>query len=195
MEQFSGNLGRYYDEIEPSVRKAIFCSLQKDQELPPIIGRLYELRYVDQKNPENEVDLFLWYLVNLLQYHSAPGLLKKKTRKDILSIYRRMELVSECPHTEEEDRILYWELRNAIRRYFGTLSAPSYGKKLFGTLSAKDDERIARMEEEAWKLSYGNAVKFDLVEESELFCRAADDEYREYFHSETALADRQTGKK
>lgn len=190
MEQFSGDLGRYYDEIEPSVRKGLFGVLRSDPALPPVFSRLYELRYVDGKSPENEVDLFLWHLVNLVQYHGAPGLLKRKTRKDILAIYRQMGLVPEAPYTKEEARILYWELRNAVRRYFGTLSAPSYGRKLFGTLSAKDDERVARMEEEAWKISYGNASKFDLQEESAPLCSAVDDEYRDYFHSESSLAER-----
>ena len=127
--------------------------------------------------------------------HGTKLLIAKETGSDIdfvdiLAIYRQMGLVPEAPYTKEEARILYWELRNAVRRYFGTLSAPSYGRKLFGTLSAKDDERVARMEEEAWKISYGNASKFDLQEESAPLCSAVDDEYRDYFHSESSLAER-----
>ena len=189
MEQFQGILGEYYREVVPSARKKIFAELKKEGELPPVLPRLYELRYTDPENPGAEVDLFLWHYVNLLQYNSAPGLLKKKTRKDILAVYKRLGLPAEGTATPEEEPYLYWEYRNAARRYFGTLSAPSYGRKLFGVLAAKEDERSARMREDARKLSYGNGEKFDLAAESKLFCRAVDDEFMDYFRTDHSLAE------
>ena len=79
MERFSGALGDYYREVEPSVRKKLFAELREDPALPEIFSRLYGLRYVDRQNPGNEVDLFLWHFVNLQQYNGAPGILRKKT--------------------------------------------------------------------------------------------------------------------
>ena len=189
MEQFTGLLGEYYRETEPAARKALYARLQGDAALPPLFGRLYELRYVDPRNPGNEVDLFLWHLVNLQQYNSAPGLLKKKTRQDVLAALRRMGLDTEAPPSPEEEPYLYWELRNACRRYFGTFTAASYGRKLFGVLAGKEEEKSARMREDARKLSYGNAEKFDLKAETALFCRAVDEEFMAFFQTDRSLAE------
>ena len=136
----------------------------------------------------NEVDLFLWYFVNLQNYYDAPSLLKKKTQKEIREILQKMGLTTGEVYASEEESILYWELRNASRRYFGTMSAASYGRKFFGVFSAKENEKSARMREDARKLSFGNAEKYELTDETELFCRAVDDEFRDYFHTERSLS-------
>ena len=187
MEPLTGILGEYYREVEPSVRKKLYAEMQAAGELPEPIRRLNELRYVDRTQPGNEVDLFLWHFVNLQQYNGAPGLLRRHTRNEILSALREMGVSPEAHSCPEDEPYLYWELRNAARRYFGTLSAPSYGRKLFGILAAKEDERAPRMREDARKLSYGNAEKYDLSSEMSLFCQAVDDEYKAYFHAETSL--------
>ncbi len=188
MEAFTGMLAEYYHEVEPVARKKLFAAMAAEGALPPMTQRLYELRYKDLKAPDKEVDLFLWYYVNLQQYFSAPRLLWKKTRRDIRAIFRQMGLSPDEPRTQEDERVLYWEFRNAARRYFGTFSASSYGRKLFGALPAKEDERLLRMREDARKLSVGNAEKYDLAAETELFCLAIDDEFKEYFHSEESLS-------
>ena len=190
MEQFQGILGQYYQEVEPAIRKKLYAELKGDPSLPPVFVRLYELRYVDKQNPGNEVDLFLWHFVNLLQYHGAPELLKKKTKKDIVAVFQQLGLDPAALRTAEDERVLYWEYRNAARRYFGTFSAASYGRKLFGLRAAKEDEKLYRMRSDARKLSFGNAEKFDLTAETALFCRAVDDEYMAFFHSDKSLAEK-----
>ena len=184
MEAYTGTLAEYYREIEPGARRQLFNAMSAESGIPAMVRRLYELRYTDPENPGAEVDLFLWYYVNLQQYYNAPALLRKRTRREILSCLEKMGLCPDPSRTPEDERALYWEFRNAARRYFGTLSAPSYGRKLFGVLSAKEDERLLRMREDARKMSFGNAEKYDLAAEMELFCRAIDDEFREYFHTE-----------
>lgn len=188
MEAFTGGLAEYYREIKPAARKRLFTALEAEGALPSMTRRLYELRYADPKAPGNEVDLFLWYYVNLQQYFCAPGLLRKRTRREIQSCFRKMGLSPDIPRTQEDERVLYWEFRNAACRYFGTFSAPSYGRKLFGALPAKEDERLLRMREDAKKLSFGNAEKYDLVAETDLFRRAIDDEFKEFFHTEESLS-------
>ena len=188
MEPLTGILGEYYRELEPAARKKLYAEMEASGELPEEVRRLCELRYTDRTQPGNEVDLFLWHFVNLQQYHDAPGLLRKRTRREILSALERMGLGPGAPSRPEDGPCLYWELRNAARRYFGTLAAPSYGRKLFGVLPAKDDEREARMRGDARKLSRGNAEKYDLSAEMALFCRAVEDEYMAFFHTDTPLS-------
>ncbi len=188
MEAFTGTLADYYREIEPDARKKLYAAMSAEGTVPPMVRRLYELRYTDPKAPENEVNLFLWYYVNLQQYYNAPTLLRRRTRREILSCLQKMGLWPDMPRTPEDERVLYWEFRNAARRYFGTLSAPSYGRKLFGVLPAKEDERLLRMREDARKISFGNAVKYALPTGTELFCRAIEDEFREYFRTEESLS-------
>ena len=187
MESFSGVFEQYFREVEPSVRKQLYAALREDASLPPLVGRLYELRYVNPKDPGAEVDLFLWHLVNLLQYHNAPSLFKKKTRKDILGVFRALGLEAGQTRTPEEEQVLYWEFRNAARRYYGTVSSAGYGRKLFGILAGKEDEKLFRMREDARKLSFGNAEKYDLEAETALFCRAVNDEFMAFFQTERGL--------
>ena len=188
MEAFTGTLAEYYREIEPTARKKLFAAMSAEGGAPAMVKRLYELRYIDPKAPEAEVDLFLWYYVNLQQYYSASGLLRRRTRREIQSCFQKMGLCTDVLCTQEDERLLYWEFRNAARRYFSTFSAAGYGRKLFGMLSAKEDERLIRMREDARKISYGNAEKYELAAETELFCRAIEDEFREYFHTEESLS-------
>lgn len=189
MEAYTGILGQYFSEVEPTERKRLYVLLQEEVLLPAALERLYKLRYVDPQEPDREVDLFLWHFVNLLQYYGAPGLFRQKTRRAVQETLRALGLEAGNTETEEERRLFYWEYRNAARRYFGTVSAPSYGRKLFGTLAGREDEKLLRMREDARKLSFGNAEKYDLAEESELICRAVNDEFMAFFNTKQGLAE------
>ena len=82
---------------------------------------------------------------------------------------------------------LYWEYRNAARRYFATTASKGYGRKVFGIIAANEEDRKKRSCADAYEMSIGLARRLALDEEMTLFSDAVRDEYSCY---DAAAAER-----
>ena len=152
-----------------------------------VIKKLYEQRYVDPKHPEAEVDVFLWYIMALLQHFQNGGLFKNRRKKEILKLLSLMGIEDGMTTDEPEGCAAYMECRNAVRKYFECCSDSKYGGKLLGLIPSTEDDRSARMRLDAYSFSYGLAEKFGIEREMQLFLRAVDDEYMDFTHTVMSL--------
>lgn len=173
----------YYAELDPEQRKKLLeqgCQVQPEDPLNPLRRELWELRYTDPKNPQHRVDSLLWQCVNLLYIYKASGprFLRKSGVKEIQTATESMGESAAKPFGQEGLTALYWEFRNAARRYFTVCSGDkSYHKRAFGILSISKEEARKKLTRDAWRLSEGLASRFNLHAELHLFSRAVKDEY------------------
>lgn len=173
----------YYAELDPEQRKKLLehgCQIQPEDPLNPLRRELWELRYTDPKNPQHRVDSLLWQCVNLLYIYKASGprFLRKSGVKEIQTAAESMGESAAKPFGQEGLTALYWEFRNAARRYFTVCSGDkSYHKRAFGILSISKEEARKKLTRDAWRLSEGLASRFNLHAELHLFSRAVKDEY------------------
>lgn len=162
----------YYSETDPAKRSAM---LNSSEDLPgySLRRKFFLLRHGTDRGGIT-TDKYLWQCVNLSTFYSNVFFLKRK-RSEIIKILREMGFSGDA--SPEEENALYWELRNALRRYIETTKAPGYRRKVFGLVSAKDSERNAQLCGDMWKISCGLAEKYDLRRELLPLLRAANDEY------------------
>ena len=124
----------YYTETEPDLRKNKLDAYSEDTGTKADQYRkdLYAARHVDKKHPEKLVDRFLFNLISLATIVKSPGLFPKFRKREVLSILSSMQLDERPLQDPECESVLYWEYRNAVRRYIGTCDDPSYGRTLLG---------------------------------------------------------------
>lgn len=179
-EEMNPLLEAFYTEVEPEVRKKQLEEyIQSNPEDPVLDYRkaLYDARHFNRKRPDHAIDTFLWNLISLSALHRSPGLFPKRHRKEVLSILRKMELDDRPRQDSKCEEALYWEYRNAMRRFLASCEDPSYGRKLFGMVSPDKGSRERQRCDDMWGFSYGIAEMTKTEEEMSLLCRAANDEY------------------
>lgn len=171
----------YFSELEPERRLAY---LEKISDCPPdnsieFYRKLWTLRYTDPKDPRHRVDMFLFQIVNLITLYriSGPSFLRKGNEKEIGQSMRALGFSDAARYGSLGRDILYLEFRNAARRYFGTCESKSYGKKLMGIVTMNEDERSIKMAREVWELTEGVPERFEVNDDTALFCKAIRDEY------------------
>ncbi|HCR44494.1 MAG TPA: hypothetical protein DIV41_07920 [Ruminococcaceae bacterium] len=181
--QVPGAWSSYYSETDPERRMEILCAGSEENpsdKLVPLRHALWELRYSDPQDPKHRVDQFLWQFVNILCVYRMSGsrFFQKKGEKEIRQIMETMGFSEAAGFGAEGERELYWEFRNAARRYFtACLNDKSYRKKYFGIAAMKQDETDKKLAGDAWKLSEGAAERFNLTDEIKPFTQAVRDEF------------------
>ena len=173
---------RYYEEIDPERRKELLeigCEQCPDENADFIRRRLWDLRYADPENSGRRVDLFLWQCVNLLCIYKTAGFLftRRGAEKELQKARKTMGFELAETYGDTGKKLLYFECRNAIRRYFWTCHDKSYQKKLFGIASMKEDEWQDKIAGNAWQLAEGLPERLGKKEELALFSDAVRDEY------------------
>lgn len=170
----------YYEELEKDERIEIFEQLLEelpDDGLNAFRKEVHEKRYPNPGKRGTQMDMFLLSIVYF------PGIYSKKisvfgnTEKEIGKACKDLMLDRVASLSEEEKAILYLELHNAADLYFFTCNDAGYGRKMFGLVQAKDEERMTQVCSEAWILSKGIPKLGGKVEEMQLFSEAVLDAY------------------
>ncbi len=181
----------YYQEMDPDQRKKIFLSLQgqADQEetFAKAAGELFDRRHTDPKGRGQKVDTFLWNMINLVIVAKSARVFARRSRRETLEALASMEGKIRETYGSEGEAALYWEYRNAARRYFATTASKGYGRKVFGIIAANEEDRKKRSCADAYEMSVGLARRLALDEEMTLFSDAVRDEYSCY---DAAAAER-----
>lgn len=170
----------FYMELEPEKRQEMLEELVKSQ---PDDGAneyrkiLLKRRYNDPKNPTAKVDSYLWQCVNLPFLYKNAKFFTKKNKKELHAIWKETGFDLAEKYGEAGEKALYWEIRNTMKRYFKTCTDKSYGRKIFGLVSANDEERSIRICKDAFSMSYGLAGKLEEEETMAIFNQAVKDEY------------------
>ena len=76
--------------------------------------------------------------------------------------------------------LVYWELRNVLRRYLSTCSSPRYGSSFFGLRKATPEGQRRRAGEDLWRMSCGLARVSGKGQLLRLWCEACRDEAAAY---------------
>lgn len=169
----------YYTEMEPDIRKNKLDAYGGDSDVKADQYRkeLYQGRHVDKKHPEKPVDRFLFNLISLATIYKSPGIFPKFRKREVLSMISQMQLDDRPLQDPACEAAMYWEYRNAVRRYIATCSDPSYGRTLLGMKPSDEASRKAKCCEDVWGFSFGVAAVVGLEKELAILCRAANDEY------------------
>ena len=180
MYEQSAAWNEYYRELEPPRRRELLEKLISEEEDDGANGfrrRLFESRYTDPKRPGQTVDNFLWQCVNFIFLFKTMRLFYRKDRKEVLRGIEILCIREAADFGDAGRKALYWEFRNTFRRYFKSCESSSYRRKMFGLMSASDDEKTWQKCLDTWQMSRGVSLKFDLSDELAIWNEAAKDEY------------------
>ncbi|MDD2213822.1 MAG: hypothetical protein PHR21_04695 [Oscillospiraceae bacterium] len=180
MYELSSQWLQFYQELSPAARRQLFETLQinePDDGANELRLKLLKTRYQDPRHPEHEVDNLLWQCLNLPYLYKRGRYFKKSAAKEVTKTFRELSLNEALSYGEAGEKAVYWEVRNAVRRYFSTCQGEHYRRKVFGVMRASEEERQNQILKDAWQMSYGLAHRLGLEAETALFCQAVRDEY------------------
>jgi hypothetical protein len=123
----------YYMELEPDRRRMLLeKNLREEEEdgAGECRRRLFSLRYLEEGKTEPSVDRYLWACVNFVQVYSATRLFKKGGRKEVEQFLEKSGYREAMTLGEAGQTALYWEIRNAAKRYFKTCMGTEYRRSL-----------------------------------------------------------------
>lgn len=169
----------FYEELDPEIRTELYKEITgsvEDDGANNFRRSLLQKRYENPKDPEHRYpfDLFLQQCVVLPVAYKRRKVLFTNVKKQ--AIISSVALCLDQELNDIEKASLYWELRNAAKRYFATCSSDSYARSMFGMKVATSEEKRKRMLEEAWRMSKGISEVSGLQKEYELFVQAVQDE-------------------
>lgn len=176
MYEIDEKLNSYYKITDPTARRAEFNSVSKevDEEYVTLSKKYFEIRHSGKRGVDLAIDKFLYNCVVLVSLNKGNRFFKKSHRKEVINLFKETGLFD--IENEKEKAALYWEFRNAARRYFETCKSPSYKRKLFGAMNSTEDAKRDFMEEDAYKMSRGIGERLEVTEEIALWTLAVEDE-------------------
>ena len=180
MYQMSPAWQEYYIQLEPDRRAHLLRHLLKEEEddgANAFRQRLFSLRHMEEGKTEPSVDRYLWACVNFVQVYSTSRFLKRGGRKEVEQFLDRYGYREAAASGERGEAALYWEIRNAAKRYFKTCMGSEYRRSLFGLLSPNGSDQKKQMSLDVWKMTRGLEIRFGMREELKLWTQAVQDEY------------------
>ena len=188
MYEISPAWNEYYRELEPERREQILNRLlqeEPDDGSNSFRKRLFALRYLSGDDPKPSMDRYLWQCVNFAQLYDTSRVFRRNGRKEaqrFLSENGYLEAVSAGP---EGEKALYWEIRNAAKRFFKTCSGTEYRRTLFGLLGPGSSDQKRQMCIDTWKMTEGIAHRLGIAKDLSVWTKAVMDEY----HTTDPLAE------
>ena len=174
----------YYNELKPDKRKKMLKELISSGEDDGANGlrqKLLKKRHTDPKDPGHQVDMFLMECAYLPSLYRKRKFFLVNMKNEIKRTKAHLCLDDVDKYTEMEKIALYWELRNAAKRYFKTCTGSRYGNRLMCISKATEDEKVRLAGRDAWQMSAGIARYCWQEKEMAIFCDAVKDAYVDYF--------------
>ena len=169
----------YYRESQPAARKRVLERLLgegPDDGADAFRKLLYKSRYTDEKDPGNEVDLFLYECVNLIQIFHMGRIFRKRAQKELAMTGQRFCLEAAEQYGPAGEEVLYRELRNTVKRYFRTCTSSGYRRGTFGLVGSSAEEKKRQMVKDAWEMSTGVTRKYGREDAFRVWNRAVREE-------------------
>lgn len=169
----------YYEELDPDKRMELFNELKTkaDDGLCDFRMKLYTIRYTNPKKPGKRVDNGVWHMVVMPSHVKNIINFRQQT---IDQIKESMDGIG-VNLIENGDigqvSAVYWEMRNAAKRYFSTCHGPNYGRRFFGIKAATEFEQLDKTAKDVWTMCIKVPEKYNLVEETRIFSEAVRDEF------------------
>ncbi len=180
MYEQSAAWNEYYRETEPERRSEKLPELlktQPDDGANALRKRLYDLRHPKLKGQDGQADLLLWQCVNFIQLYATSRFLKGSARREVADSLKKAGMEEALSWGDAGEKALYWEYRNAYRRYCNTTKNPSYRKTLFGLISSSEADKKEQLRKDTWEMSEGLAQRLGMEEQLRIWIRAVNDEY------------------
>ena len=173
----------YYSALDPVDRGRFLEKALK--EIPDDGGnalrkKLFALRYLEKDSLKPSVDRYLWQCVNFVQLYNTSRFFKKSGRKEVLAFLDGYGYSEAAGAGSAGESVLYWEVRNAAKRYLKTCTGTEYRRSLFGFLSPKEADQRNHMCLDVWKMTSGLEKRLGLQQELKLWTMAVQDEYRAF---------------
>ena len=185
----------YYLELEPERRAQILERLLKevpDDGSDRFRKKLFELRYLETDHRSREVDYsrpsvdrYLWQCVNFVQLYETSRFFKRGARREVTQFLSGNGYIEAMEAGPDGERALYWEIRNAARRFFKTCSGTEYRRALFGLMSPGKADQKNQMCLDTWKMTEGIAHRLGIAKDLSVWTKAVMDEY----HTTDPLAE------
>ena len=179
MYEQSAGWNAYYRDDDPVYRRRQLderCMLEPDDGANRFRLWLYEARYVDPAQPGRSVDRFLFQCVNFVQLYNSARIFRRGAAKEVRASLAMMGFEEAGKYGEAGERALYWELRNAVSRYFKTCESSGYRRGVFGLVGAGEG-RLEHVCRDAWPMSLGLSRRAGLTGEMALWNRAVRDSH------------------
>ncbi len=171
---------QYYEELNPDKRRRLFAKIREEAEddgADTFRAQLYKARHTDPYQGTRKVDMFMQAFLILPTFYREKGKVKSAEQKNVLRALEPFQLDGLEKRSEAEKAALYWEIRNAARRYLETCKSSGYGAKLFGLMKSNEDTRKDRSCREIWTTARGVAQRFEMEKEMKIFSDAVIAEY------------------
>ncbi len=171
----------YYQELEPEMREKILKRLLEEE---PDDGSnrfrelLFSKRYLKDGEVKPSVDRLLWQCVNFSQIYGMPFLFRNSGKKEVRRFLSENGYDEARAAGPDGERALYWEIRNAAKRYFKTCSGTEYRRVFFGLLNPGTEDQKEQMCSDTWKMTKGIGKRLGLSDILDLWTKAVLDEYR-----------------
>ncbi len=171
----------YYQELEPELRAQILERLLEEE---PDDGSnsfrklLFSKRYLKGDETKPSVDRLLWQCVNFTQIYGTPFLFKNSGRKEVSRFLSENGYDEALAAGPDGERAMYWEIRNAAKRFFRTCSGTEYRRVFFGLLNPGSEDQREQMCTDTWKMTEGIGKRLGLSDRLALWTKAVLDEYR-----------------
>ena len=171
----------YYLETDPDKRKEIFDRLSDlgDDGANALRRTLFDNRHTDPKHPGRPVDRGLWEIMLMPINDKALYRILPWTAKSIMKSMSVLGIDESITDDDMSISAVYWEIRNAARRYYENCKGSRYARKWFGIASASEDEQLERTASDVYIMAEVIPEKYKLVEEMRIFSDAVRDEFTE----------------
>ena len=166
----------FYAEIDPAKRSSLLKEIEAQgaaSQVPKdelsLRKELLLKRFGTAYPDGHETDAFLRSILELIFLYDTARYFKRKARKDLRAVLGAFGLLEEHYQTEPGRTILYWEMVNAMRRYFATCLGEGYHRRFFGILPSSKEDQDDYTLQCAWNMSRGLSLRLGNPEEMALF--------------------------
>lgn len=179
----------FYQETDPLTRSHMLQEKGNAR-----MQELFRKRHPRKVNPQAE-DVYLQVFFELIRFSKDGRSRQTSTAaslRQLKALLERFGFNTRELADQEKDPEIYWELRNALRRFLEVTDKESYGRRFMGMIRLKKEEQLQHACIEVWHILHGmelltrNVALDELRQPAEVVTKAIQDEYNA--HDEGASA-------
>ncbi len=183
MYEQSSKWEMYYGEVEPEKRAEFLKDLvEEGDELDALRAKLYDVRHHGQSK-NHPVDRYFAAFFEMMDVPRNIGFLQPSPAKRTVKILQSMGFSQVKGQDNEHKALLYWEIRNAVKRYLSTCNGEDNARMFMCTMKSSDARKNTKTVEDIWAITNGVRVKAekgmkdDEKEDLALYVKAVQDEF------------------
>lgn len=145
----------YYGEIDPAKRQELLKELvEAGDPLDDLRKKLYDVRHHGQ-SANHPVDRYLAAIFDLMDVARGSGFFMPSPAGRVRKILAGLGFAEAADLGDDGRGVLYWEIRNAMKRYLSTCTGEDYARMLMGTMKSSDAHKNTKTVEDIWTITGG----------------------------------------